>query len=198
MADRREQLLDAAISLLGDRGVRAVTHRAVDAEAGLPVGSTSNHFRTRDALFDGIVERFSARERANWELLAGRLSPTTPAELAQAASAFAVDATRAHRTLTLARYTLLIESARLPSLRQQMGSTGARVNAWFATWLRVVGSTDVERDANLIMNYWTGLVLHELAIPDPEFDPSPRLAAMLDTLIPAGSSREALSSNLSH
>lgn len=82
--------------------------------------------------------------------------------------------------------------------RQQLGSTGARVNAWFATWLRVVGSTDVERDANLIMNYWTGLVLHELAIPDPEFDPRPRLAALPDTLIPAGSSREALSSNLSH
>ena len=70
-----------------------------------------------------------ARERASWEHLAGRLSPTTPAELAQAASAFAVDATRTHRTLTLARYTLLIESARLPSLRQQLGSTGARVNA---------------------------------------------------------------------
>ena len=82
--------------------------------------------------------------------------------------------------------------------RQQLGSTGARVNAWFATWLRVFGSTDVERDANLIMNYWTGLVLHELAIPDPEFDPRPRLAALPDTLIPAGSSREALSSNLSH
>ena len=82
--------------------------------------------------------------------------------------------------------------------RQQLGSTGARVNAWFATWLRVVGSTDVERDANLIMNYWTGLVLHELAIPDPEFDPRPRLAALPDTLIPAGSSREALFSNLSH
>ena len=98
MADRCEQLLDA-ISLLGDRGVRAVTHRAVDAQAGLPVGSTSNHFRTRDALFDGIAERFSARERANWEHLAGRLSPTTPAELATAASAFAVDATRTHRTL---------------------------------------------------------------------------------------------------
>jgi len=71
VADRCEQLLDA-ISLLGDRGVRAVTHRAVDAQAGLPVGSTSNHFRTRDALFDGVAERFSARERANWEHLAGR------------------------------------------------------------------------------------------------------------------------------
>lgn len=198
MITRREQLLDAAISLLGDKGVRALTHRAVDAAAGLPVGSASNHFRTRDALFDGIVERFSARERSNWEELAGRLSPTTPAELAQAASTFAMDATRTNRTLTLARYTLLIESARLPSLRRQLSSTGARVNAWFATWLRVVGSTDMDRDANLIMNYWTGLVLHELAIPDPGFDPGPRLNALLTTLIPAQGRREALSGNAFH
>ncbi|HEY5152066.1 MAG TPA: TetR family transcriptional regulator [Mycobacterium sp.] len=198
MIARREQLLDAAISLLGEKGVRAVTHRAVDAAAGLPVGSTSNHFRTREALFEGIAERFSAREGSNWEELAGRLSPTTPAELAQAASAFAMDATRTNRTLTLARYTLLIESARLPSLRRQLSSTGARVNAWFATWLRVVGSTDVDRDANLIMNYWTGLVLHELAIPDPGFDPGPRLIALLTTLIPAQSRREALFGNAFH
>jgi hypothetical protein len=65
------------------------------------------------------------------------------------------------------------ESARGPSLRQQLSGTGARVNAWFATWPRVVGSTDVERDGNLIMNYWTSLVLHELVIPDPGFDPAP-------------------------
>jgi DNA-binding transcriptional regulator YbjK len=35
MTSRREHLLDAAIRVLGEGGVRAVTHRAVDAEAGL-------------------------------------------------------------------------------------------------------------------------------------------------------------------
>jgi len=72
------------------------------------------------------------------------------------------------------------------------------VNAWFATWLRVVGSTEVERDGNLIMNYWSGLVLQELAIPDPGFDPGPRLVELLKTLIPVHSDREALSDRLSH
>jgi AcrR family transcriptional regulator len=49
----------------------------------LAAGSTSNHFRTRDALLNAVVERFAARERAAWEDLARRMYPTTPHELAQ-------------------------------------------------------------------------------------------------------------------
>jgi DNA-binding transcriptional regulator YbjK len=82
MATRREQLLDAAITVLGERGIHALTHRAVDAQAGLPAGSASNHFRTRDALLDGVMDRFIAREQALWEELAMRMYPTTPHELA--------------------------------------------------------------------------------------------------------------------
>ena len=58
MADRRTVLLDAALELVGTQGMRGLTHRAVDAAAGVPPGSTSNHFRTREALVLGIVERF--------------------------------------------------------------------------------------------------------------------------------------------
>ncbi|WP_232075967.1 hypothetical protein [Phytohabitans suffuscus] len=54
-----------------------MTHRAVDAEAGVPQGTTSNHFRTRDALFEGVVERFAQRERAAFEDLAGAADPRT-------------------------------------------------------------------------------------------------------------------------
>jgi DNA-binding transcriptional regulator YbjK len=184
VGSRREQLLDAAISLLGEDGARALTHRAVDAGAGLPTGSTSNYFRTRDALVDGIVERFAARERANWEDLAARTSPTTPQELAQALAVLAQDATGRHRTLTLARYAILLEAARRPSLRSQLGATGSGVSASFATLLASVGSADPDRDTHLVLNYWTGLVLHQLSLPDPAFDPCARLTALLGGLLP--------------
>ena len=42
MADRRTAILDAALELVGTLGMRGLTHRAVDAAAGLPPGSTSN------------------------------------------------------------------------------------------------------------------------------------------------------------
>ena len=55
--NRRETLLDAAIQVLGERGMRALTHRAVDAEAGVAAGSTANHFPTREGLLEAIVDR---------------------------------------------------------------------------------------------------------------------------------------------
>jgi AcrR family transcriptional regulator len=180
---RREELLDAAIAVLGRSGIHGVTHRAVEAAAGLPAGSTSNHFRTRDALLNAVVERFAARERANWEDLATKMYPVTPEELARALAAAAQEAASPHRTLTLARYAILVEAGIHPSLRAQLSATGARVNAWFMNWLRIAGSTDPERDAPIIMNHFTGIVLHELAIPDPAFDPYPQIAALVTSVI---------------
>ena len=183
MANRRDELLDAANFVLGERGIHGLTHRAVDATAGLPAGSTSNYFRTRDALLNAVVERFAARERANWDDIAAKMCPTTPQELAQALSAFAQDATGPHRTLTLARYAILVEAGIHPGLRAQLTVTGARVNAWFMNWLRIAGSTDPERDAPIIMNHWTGIVLHQLANPGPAFDPSAQIAALVTSVI---------------
>ena len=179
MSSRREQLLDAAISVLGRSGMHGLTHRAVDAAAGLAGGSTSNHFRTRDALLNAVVEQFAARERANWEDLATRMYPVTAQEFARALAVFAQEATGPQRTLTLARYAILVEAGIHPSLRAQLLATGARVNTWFMNWLRIAGSTAPERDAPIIMNHWTGIVLHELAVPDPAFDPYPQIEALV-------------------
>jgi AcrR family transcriptional regulator len=183
VASRLEDLLDAAIRLLGERGIHALTHRGVDAAAGLPAGSTSNHFRTRDALLDAVVDRFAARERTNWEQLAVTMYPVTPQDLAGALAVFAREAATTHRTLTLARYAILVEAGIRPSLRAQLAVTGGRVNAWFMNWLRIAGSADPERDAPIIMNHWTGVVLHELAIPDPAFDPSAQITTLITSLI---------------
>lgn len=183
MANRRDDLLDAAICVLGERGIHALTHRAVDAAAGLPAGSASNHFRSRDALLNAVVERFAARERANWEDIAAKVCPTTPQELSRALAVFAQEATGPQRTLTLARHAILVEAGIHPSLRAQLTVTGARVNAWFMNWLRIAGSTDPERDAPIVMNHWTGLVLHQLANPDPAFDPSAQISALVSGVI---------------
>ena len=183
MASRREELLDAAITVLGERGIHALTHRAVDTAAGLPAGSTSNHFRSRDALLDAVVERFAARDRALWEDIAVRLYPTTLPGLAQALTLAAQAATGPHRAVSLARYAILVEAALHPPIRAQLTATGARVNAWFMNWLRTAGSTDPERDAPIIMNHWTGLVLHQLAMPDPAFDPSEQITAIVTTVV---------------
>jgi AcrR family transcriptional regulator len=183
MASRRDNLLDAAISLLGTGGVHALTHRAVDAAAGLSPGSASNHFRTRDALLKAVVERFAARERANFEDIAIAVTPTTPAELAKVLAAAAHDATGPNRSLTLARYAILVEAAHRPALRAQLEATGARVTAWYANWMRQVGSTDPDRDTRIVANYVTGAVLHQLSYPKREFDPTGPLTHLFESLL---------------
>jgi len=182
---RREQLLDAAIEVLGGAGIHGLTHRAVDAAAGLPTGSTSNHFRTRDSLLGAVIERIFERERAAWEELAATMYPVTPHDLARTLTVAAQLSTGRNRALTLARYAILVESAIHPALREQVLATGSRVNAWAFNWIRVAGSSDPERDAPIVMNHWTGIVLHDLAVPDPAFDPYPQISALVEAVVGA-------------
>src|SRR5690349_22073388 len=57
MSDRRTEILDAALRVLAEQGMRGLTHRAVDAAAGIAPGSTSYYFRSRSALITGCVTR---------------------------------------------------------------------------------------------------------------------------------------------
>lgn len=191
MATRRDQILDAAITLLGTQGARGLTHRAVDAAAGLPAGSTSNYFRTSDALFDAVVERFALRERANWEDIVLSMSPTTSGELVTALATFVRESVGSQRTLTLARHAVLVEAAIRPSLRPPLMATGARVNQYFTNWLRAVGVPDPSRAMPIVADYVVGLVLHQLSYPDPAFDPEPGLALLVHSLVPTASAGRA-------
>jgi AcrR family transcriptional regulator len=181
--NRREKLLGAAIRVLGEHGMRALTHRAVDAEAGVAAGSTANYFSTREALFEAIVERVSALEREHFDEAAVKVCPTTPAELGRPIAGFARDATGAYRALTLSRYAILVEAGHNAKIRHQLAATGSRVNAWFANWLRLIGSRDPDHDVHVVGNYLIGLMLHQLAIPDPEFDPSDKITTLLESLV---------------
>lgn len=67
--ERRAVLADAAIDVVAEDGMRALTHRAVDARAGLPTGTTSAYFRTRQALLTALVRRLAELDRVELEAL---------------------------------------------------------------------------------------------------------------------------------
>jgi DNA-binding transcriptional regulator YbjK len=58
--DRKTLIADAAIDLLASAGAKGLTHRAVDAQAGLPVGSTSFYCRTRHELLTLALMRHAS------------------------------------------------------------------------------------------------------------------------------------------
>jgi tetracycline repressor-like protein len=97
------------------------------------------------------------------------------------------EATGARRALTLSRYAILVEAGHNAKIRHQLAETGSRVNAWFANWLTLIGSGDPGHDVHVLGNYVTGLMLHQLAMPHPGFDPADKITALLESLVqPAG------------
>jgi DNA-binding transcriptional regulator YbjK len=59
---RRGSIVEAAADLLTDGGPPAVTHRAVAARAGVPLGSTTYYFADRDELLAAAIERARATD----------------------------------------------------------------------------------------------------------------------------------------
>jgi DNA-binding transcriptional regulator YbjK len=167
MPSRQEVLLDAAIAVLGSEGSRRLTHRAVDAFAGLPSGSTSNYFKTREALFDAMAERFVERERAIWGALTSLMAPRTPAELALALVAYVRRAVGDDRVMTVARYGLFVEAALHPGAYPQLAESAREIRRFGAEWLRAVGAADPMEACELILDQLDGLILHQLAYPGP-------------------------------
>lgn len=56
-AERREQLLDAAVAVMRTGGIAAATTRAVADRAGLPQGAFHYCFGSKDELFAALLER---------------------------------------------------------------------------------------------------------------------------------------------
>ena len=74
LSPRRRQILAAATTVLAQQGNRGLTHRAVDREAGLPEGSSSAYFRTRDALLRALGDVVADRLAADVAALGARLA----------------------------------------------------------------------------------------------------------------------------
>lgn len=178
----------AAIDVAGRHGMRALTHRAVDAAAGLPLGSASNLFRTREALLRAMVVHMVDTEVAGWARLAGEVAPTTPEALAVTLGALVGNLTGPLRTLTVARYSLFMEAARDPALQAEMERGARRVAAIGHAWLAAAGSPDPGAHTALVMAHLDGLVVARLAFPGAppgSDDAAAGLTTLLRALVPA-------------
>ncbi|MFB4426029.1 TetR/AcrR family transcriptional regulator [Streptomyces sp. QL37] len=157
---RAELIADTALTLLAERGLRGLTHRAVDERAGLPQGSTSNHARTREALLEAAVRRLAeleARVLAPRELL-------TSSDPAGAAGAAAGLAKALHRYLTgstdllVCRYELALEATRRPGLRVFYDDAGRRFREPLVALMSAAGSSEPERHALSVVAWAEGMM----------------------------------------
>jgi AcrR family transcriptional regulator len=179
---RRDVALDAAVRVLGAGGSRALTHRAVDQAGGLPEGTTSNYFRSREALVAGVLSHISTAEAAPLDEL---LPPAglTVDDLVRISAERIRHLLGPGRELTLARHALFLEAAWTPSLRAGLL---AESRYWWdlgAALLTELGCPDPTRRSRWLFAYIDGLLADQLARPDPDFDPAAAVRAGIEGLL---------------
>ncbi|KQS09927.1 hypothetical protein ASG04_04875 [Curtobacterium sp. Leaf183] len=134
--ERRDQLVDAAIAVLRDGGIGAVTTRAVTARAGLPHGAFHYCFAGKAPLFRAVLER-----QLRTAMAVAFAPPVTPlgleARIASGLSAHLAQ-TRNDPATALALVELVTYSRRDPDLQDlaaweqdaYLAAIRAQVEAW--------------------------------------------------------------------
>ncbi|MBE9372973.1 TetR family transcriptional regulator [Saccharopolyspora sp. HNM0983] len=188
MAGRRGQVLDAAVQVLGTDGLGRVTYQQVDARAGVPAGTASNHFRNREALLTGIVQHVADLDRAAWDAFAAGARITGSTELAEALLSYLRHAAGPDRARTLARYRLFLEAALRPDLRATLVDTRAEIVRWAGEQLARSGTPQPDERIRTLLDCVDGLLLHLVTVPDAP-DPGPAVrdltAGLLNAADPA-------------
>ena len=159
MTDRRTEILDAALRVLAELGMRGLTHRAVDAAAQIAPGSTSYYFRSRSALVTGCVKRLVEIDVA---VDAHAVDAAAPGSLADVLVGVAVAMATLRRDRTLARYELSLAAVREPELRKAMVAGGDTIRRLGARALAGAGAADPAAAAEELTALLDGLVLTAL------------------------------------
>ncbi|MER5644379.1 TetR/AcrR family transcriptional regulator [Streptosporangium sp. NPDC002524] len=171
-SQRAELVADTAIALLADRGMRGLTHRAVDEAAGLPPGSTSNLARTRSALLELTLARLTQLESATFAPILESPAADLVGVLAEMTAQALWAQLTVGRRQAVARYELALEATRRPELRRIYDRAGARFRDPAVAILSAAGSSDPVRHGRQIVAFSEGVIFDAVigAGADPTLD----------------------------
>jgi len=154
---RRQAILEAALRLISQHGVGALTHRAVAEEAGVPLASTTYYFDSLDELLEGALQLFVDEEATRLTTLAERLEgqELPPVEIARLF--------QAELEPDAAQFELYVEAARRPSLREVARSSIEMYARVAATALSAAGLDEPAIDPRAFVALFDGYGLHRIA-----------------------------------
>src|SRR4051812_7660319 len=139
--------------------MRGLTHRAVDQAAGLPEGSCSYYFRTRQSLLRAALERLLEADTA--EL------PERPMRTTDIAAIVRLWTTGPAAGRMIARYELMLEASRRPELRNILKKARDHYHRMAEHTLTAAGAADPAAQAQLFIAAVDGLVFRHLTGADP-------------------------------
>lgn len=172
MTTNRDRVLVAAIDLLADEGIRALTHLRVDDRAGLPRGSTSNVYRTREALLVGVAQHMADSEVPT---VAAGFAVATAGELVESLIEVFGFLTTENRRATTARLALYVEAGHDEDVRGALAEGRATIESVILPAFTALGAPDPRFATELIAVCFEGLFLHVLG-RHARVDPRPHIA----------------------
>jgi DNA-binding transcriptional regulator YbjK len=164
---RRRRLLDAALHVLADEGLKGLTHRAVDRRAGLPEGSCSAYLRTRRALQAALAEDVAERLLADVDRLADDLSAATEPDGVGAAIAL-FQRWLEQRELLVARLELTMAASRDPELAGLLAAQRGRLVELVERIMTATGKEHGAARAEALVASYDGVLLAALLKPAAE------------------------------
>jgi DNA-binding transcriptional regulator YbjK len=164
--ERRVALIDAAIEVLAAQGARGLTFRAVDGEAGVPIGTASNYFPNRDALLVQAGQRVFDRLEPGPVVVGEALAlPRTRASVERLMHDM-IGRISAFRSGYLALMELRLEATRRPELREVLTEqirVNIQANVDFHLASGMPGDAETVVLLYLALN---GLIVEQLTLPD--------------------------------
>jgi AcrR family transcriptional regulator len=185
---RRAQLADAAIALLAASGVHGVTHRAVERRAGLPVGTASNYFRSREALLVAAAERVGELHYVDMDVAAESYRPTSPSTRDRAVDLIAgslLMAATTHRDRYLAIFELRLESLRRPALADALTGLLHRSVAFTTGHHAALGLAIPPQSVPILVTLYGGALFTLVSSPPDEITPA-TARDLADAIVRAG------------
>jgi TetR/AcrR family transcriptional regulator, regulator of biofilm formation and stress response len=165
-AQRRTEIIDAAIEVMARVGLAGLSMRVVAAQAGIPLGALSYYFDDKADLIAQAFQQLSDREIARVVATAERLRPTmTAEELADLTAAMIIDGFSSPQGAMVTRYELVTESSRDERLRPMFEAWYKAMVPALSRLFRELGSHQPELDSRTIMAVMAGLEIDNLYRP---------------------------------
>ena len=159
--ERRERILRATLAVIGRSGIGAVTHRSVAEEAGVPLGSLTYWFGTKDDLLREALRRFVADEAERLKGIAEQLG--TGADPTAVAESYATVLEGDADDEQIAQFELYLEAARNPALRDIAAESFRAYEEVAVAALTAAGVAEPERFAPLFVSLADGIGLRRMA-----------------------------------
>jgi len=166
---RRRELLEAALHVAADEGLRGLTHRAVDRRAGLPEGTCSAYFRTRQALQLAVTEHVATTLAADVDHLGAELVECSGDEDRAVALTLALfERWLDERELILAKLELSLEAPRNPAVAEALAASRARLVGVVDGILSSAAKEHADGRAEALVASFDGLLIAALQKPQEE------------------------------